>query len=265
MLGSCVALNTNLYWKLFLRNVNVIGCWSHLNKGGKTQSALVYRLTIINATKTYRTKLTWLKRGMLLASKFQRKGNRERLCGWIPKVNLHCSKFKVAKFHYIQWFTPSPWHPYVPIKSKIAHPPHPGKPSGIWTFQFLWLNFPPRGQISIQMPHVKNEFRGQMPHLRSPLTDIINNKLLWARKYARIVVRGYYLFREANSELRGTDNVQGQLFVYISEAKSSLLSLLSFEYFLSQRISSGTKQNKTGNKTRRLLGASLALLSQQFS
>ena len=73
----------------------------------------------------------------------------------------------------------------------------------------------------------------------------INNKLLWARKYARIVVRGYYLFREANScpraklegdcELRGTDNVQGQLSVHISEAKSSLLSLLSFKYFLSQR------------------------------
>ena len=47
----------------------------------------------------------------------------------------------------------------------------------------------------------------------------INNKLLWARKYARIIVRGYCLFREANSllegncepQLRGTDNVQGQL------------------------------------------------------
>ena len=30
----------------------------------------------------------------------------------------------------------------------------------------------------------------------------INNKLLWARQYARIVVRGYYLFREANSVAR---------------------------------------------------------------
>ena len=78
-----------------------------------------------------------------------------------------------------------------------------------------------------------------------------------------MVVRGYYLFREANScpraklegncELRGTDNVQGQLFVHISEAKSSLLSLLSFKYFLSQRIRSGTKQNKTRSKTRRLV------------
>ena len=29
--------------------------------------------------------------------------------------------------------------------------------------------------------------------------DYINNKLLWARKYARIVVRGYYMFWEANS------------------------------------------------------------------
>ena len=46
-----------------------------------------------------------------------------------------------------------------------------------------------------------------------------------ARKYARIFVRGHYLFREANSfprakpeencELRGTDNVQGQISKYI--------------------------------------------------
>ena len=49
----------------------------------------------------------------------------------------------------------------------------------------------------------------------------INNSCHLARKYARIFVRGHYLFREANSfprakleencELRGTDNVQGQI------------------------------------------------------
>ena len=49
----------------------------------------------------------------------------------------------------------------------------------------------------------------------------INNSLFLARKYARIFVRGHYLFREANSfprakldencELRGTDNVQRQI------------------------------------------------------
>ena len=38
----------------------------------------------------------------------------------------------------------------------------------------------------------------------------INNSLHLARKYARIFVRGHDLFREANCELRGTDNVQGQ-------------------------------------------------------
>ena len=46
-----------------------------------------------------------------------------------------------------------------------------------------------------------------------------------AQKYARIFVRGHYLFREANSfprakleencELRGTDNVQGQISKHI--------------------------------------------------
>ena len=41
--------------------------------------------------------------------------------------------------------------------------------------------------------------------------EYINNSRHLARKYARIFVR--YLFREANTncELRGTDNVQGQI------------------------------------------------------
>ena len=53
----------------------------------------------------------------------------------------------------------------------------------------------------------------------------INNSLHLGRKYARIFVRGHYLFQEANSflrvqleencELRGTDNVQGQIFEHI--------------------------------------------------
>ena len=53
----------------------------------------------------------------------------------------------------------------------------------------------------------------------------INNSLHLARKHAQIFVRGHYLFREANSfprarleencELRGADNVPGQ----ISESK----------------------------------------------
>ena len=53
----------------------------------------------------------------------------------------------------------------------------------------------------------------------------VNNSRHLARKYARIFVRGHYLFREANSfprakleencELRGTDNVQGQISEHI--------------------------------------------------
>ena len=53
----------------------------------------------------------------------------------------------------------------------------------------------------------------------------INNSRHLARKYARIFVRGHYLFREANSfpratleencELRGTDNDQGQISEHI--------------------------------------------------
>ena len=62
-----------------------------------------------------------------------------------------------------------------------------------------------------------------------------------ARKYAQIFVRGRYLFREANSfprakleencELRGTDNVQGQISEHIFKVKLRLLCLLSFKYF----------------------------------
>ena len=48
--------------------------------------------------------------------------------------------------------------------------------------------------------------------------DSLNNSLHVARKYTRIFVRGHYLFLEANSfprELRGTDNVQGQISEHI--------------------------------------------------
>ena len=55
--------------------------------------------------------------------------------------------------------------------------------------------------------------------------EYINNSLHLARKYARIFVRGHYLFRvvnsfpraqlEENCELRGTDNVQGQISEHI--------------------------------------------------
>ena len=59
--------------------------------------------------------------------------------------------------------------------------------------------------------------------------------------------------RATQCELRGTDNVQGQLFVHISEAKSSLLSLVSFKHlFLTARREA---KQKTRSKTRRLFGA----------
>ena len=61
-------------------------------------------------------------------------------------------------------------------------------------------------------------------HIRS-VKWYINNSRHLARKYARIFVRGHYLFREANSfpgakleetcELRGTENVQKQISEHI--------------------------------------------------
>ena len=68
----------------------------------------------------------------------------------------------------------------------------------------------------------------------------MNNSLHLARKYARIFVSGHYLFQEANSfardkleencELRGTDNVQGQISKHIFTAKLRLLCLLSIGF-----------------------------------
>ena len=64
-----------------------------------------------------------------------------------------------------------------------------------------------------------------LPKTTSRKKQNINNSRHLARKYARIFVLGHYLFREANSfprakleencELRGTDNVQGQISVHI--------------------------------------------------
>ena len=68
----------------------------------------------------------------------------------------------------------------------------------------------------------------------------INNSLHLARKYAQIFVRGHYLSRKANSfprakleencELRGTDNVQGQISEHIFAAKLRLLCSLSIGF-----------------------------------
>ena len=62
-------------------------------------------------------------------------------------------------------------------------------------------------------------------HAVLKIGEYTNNSRHLARKYARIFVRGHYLFREANSflrakfeencELRGTDNVQGQISEHI--------------------------------------------------
>ena len=77
-----------------------------------------------------------------------------------------------------------------------------------------------------------------------------------ARKYARIFIRGHYLFREANSfprakleencELRGTGNVQGQISEHVFAAKLRLLCLLSIG-FKNWGISSGIPQFWLGN------------------
>ena len=71
----------------------------------------------------------------------------------------------------------------------------------------------PREEGSVE---IKHEMQGRIA-VDPPQMIYINNSLHLTRKYARIFVRGHYLYREANSfprakleencELRGTDNV----------------------------------------------------------
>ena len=91
-----------------------------------------------------------------------------------------------------------------------------------WTL-FLNLVFVLKTWLLIVSLHVK-WFSWQLTRLkwsRDWPRKYINNSLHLARKYARIFVRGHCLFRVANSfpratlsencELRGADNVQGQI------------------------------------------------------
>ena len=111
---------------------------------------------------------------------------------------------------------------------------------------FLEAHSVPRASLSENCSLLGTDYvRGQISvHIFAPNGDYINNSLHLVRKYARIFVRGHYLFREANSfprakleencELRGTDNVQGEISVHIFEAKWMLLCLLSFKYFFTR-------------------------------
>ena len=72
--------------------------------------------------------------------------------------------------------------------------------------------------------------------IRTAGTGHINNSRHLARKYARIFLHGHYLFREPNSflrakleencELRGTDNVQGQISEHISPQMEAIIFII---------------------------------------
>ena len=84
----------------------------------------------------------------------------------------------------------------------------------------------------------------------------INNKLLWARKYSRIVVRGCYLFREANTTVSFEEQIMSKDNYSCIFLKPKVVYCLYYPSNISSHSeSSGAKQNKTRSKTRRLLGA----------
>ena len=53
---------------------------------------------------------------------------------------------------------------YVPVKSKLQHPPSPGQPPGICIFCKIFVQIPPsRGRKGVQMPHHRTIPGDQMP------------------------------------------------------------------------------------------------------
>jgi len=77
----------------------------------------------------------------------------------------------------------------------------------------------------------KKKIHGRVLSIRVFSSDglYISNSLHLARKYARIFVRESEA--RGNCELRGTDNVQGQISEHIFKVKWRLWCLLSFKYF----------------------------------
>ena len=63
------------------------------------------------------------------------------------------------------------------------------------------------------------------------IREYTNSSLHLKQKHARIFVRGHYLFREATCELRGTNNVQGQISFHIFAPNGGYCLLLAFKSF----------------------------------
>ena len=61
------------------------------------------------------------------------------------------------------------------------------------------------------------------------------------RKYARIFVHEHYLFRE-NCDLRGTDNVQGQMSEYLLRQKEAIVFITLQIFFAATRAVLNTRE-----------------------
>ena len=82
--------------------------------------------------------------------------------------------------------------------------------------------------------------------MQSSLVVYINNSRHLARKHAQVFVRGHYLFREANSfprakleencELRGTDNVQGQISEHIFAPNGNFVFIIVQIFFATSAV-----------------------------
>ena len=106
----------------------------------------------------------------------------------------------------------------------------------------VWATLQERGHFAI--PTIRN-----MHFINPHFWTYIDNSLHLARKYARISVRRHYLFREANSfpraqleencELRGTDNVQGQISEHIFTPNGGYCVYYPSNLFRNARLSFG--------------------------
>ena len=100
--------------------------------------------------------------------------------------------------------------------------------------------------FSLSLLDLQKNLHGRLLSIRVFSVDghYINNSPDLTRKYARIFVRGHYLFREANRfpkatleescELLGTDYVQGQISEHIF-ASNGGYCLITFQIFFATR------------------------------
>ena len=81
-------------------------------------------------------------------------------CQKSPENWEQCSSDSPLFFHGIKQYQCKTTNSYVPVKSKLQHPPPPGNPPGIWIFGKFLFKFPPhRAKKLFKCPHPRENYQ----------------------------------------------------------------------------------------------------------